>query len=107
MSTEDAGSETEADAEGEDPFEALREHEEALRDIGASNAPDAYVARIVLALIKDEDPDPADMERLTGGTSTDGEYGDVLGTSSVLTAVPPEVGRALAAGMLRRIRRKE
>jgi hypothetical protein len=43
----------------------LREHETALKEIAGTNAPDAHVARVLLALARDENPNPADVEQLS------------------------------------------
>jgi len=97
MSTETAG-----------PFEDLREHEAALKEIGASNDPDAHVARVVLSLMHGEEPDPSDMSKLTE-TRTSGNLGSALTGPpvGVSTDVPPERQKELAARMLRRVRQRE
>lgn len=86
------------------PFEDLREHEAALKDIGASNDPDAHVARVVLALMRGEEPDPTDVSKLTD-TRTSGNLGSVLTgpPGGVSTDVPPGRQKELAERMLRRV----
>jgi len=48
-----------------DALTQLREHEAGLEEIASTNASDAHVARVLLALARDEDPNPADVEQLS------------------------------------------
>jgi len=92
----------------QDPFTDLRQRKETLREIGASNDPDAHVARVVLALMEGEEPDSADVNKLTE-PQTSGSFESVLtgryvGASS---NVPPGRQQELAVRMLRRVKRRE
>lgn len=77
MSTEDAGSE--ADAEGEDPLEAIREAEESVEEVAEREDRLGADARVLLALSRDEYPDTEDLERSHFPSGSDsGAYGDSL-----------------------------
>lgn len=47
-----------------DPLEPLREFEDALADIADDDVPDADLAHVVRAVVRDEDPDPVRLRRL-------------------------------------------
>ena len=59
----------------ETAFDRVREHEDAVAEIGAGNAPDAHVARVLLALAQDEQPNPDDLDRLCRTENSDRKTG--------------------------------
>lgn len=49
---------------GDDPFTLVTENSGTLQEIAASDAPDAHIHRVLLALARGEDPDSDDLDQL-------------------------------------------
>ncbi len=82
----------------------IREYEEYVAEIGASNSSDAYIHRVMLALARGEDPNPDDLNRLKQ-SRRDNQFGDILTSPSPGTGSPlsPEQLASLAGEVLRQV----
>lgn len=50
----------------DDPFTPVTKHSDTLQEIANSDAPDAHIHRVLLALACGEDPDSDDLDQILG-----------------------------------------
>jgi hypothetical protein len=48
----------------EDPLTLITDHSDTLQEIATSDAPDAHIHRILLAIARGEDPDGDDLDQI-------------------------------------------
>jgi hypothetical protein len=48
------------------PFTPIEEHAEKIQEIGNSDAPDAHIHRVLLALSNGEEPNKEDVKKICG-----------------------------------------